>query len=198
MISPRTAAFWLWLIWFSTWWLAAFWADRAVARPRLSLGILHRLLASAGFALLFLAHFGGAAGGPISRRLIAPLYPETPVVGWILVGQAALGFGFCWWARLHLGRLWSGATTVKADHRVIDSGPYRLVRHPIYTGVIAAAAFTAAIEAGPAAMIGAGLIGLGFWMTARSEERFLRQELGAAAYDAYARRTPMLVPGLGR
>lgn len=196
MVSPRTAAFWLWLIWFSTWWLAAFWAARAVARPRLSLGVLHRAFASAGFALLFLVHFGATVGGPISRRLTEPLYTETPVVGWILVGLTTAGFGFCWWARLHLGRLWSGATTVKADHKVIDTGPYRLVRHPIYTGVIAAGALTAAIEANAAAIVGAGLIGLGFWLTARSEERFLRQELGAEAYDAYARRTPMLIPGL--
>ena len=79
---------------------------------------------------------------------------------------------------------------------MIDTGPYRFVRHPIYTGVIAAGGFTAVIEASPAAIVGAALIGLGFWLTARSEERFLRQELGAEAYDVYARRTPMLIPGM--
>ena len=92
--------------------------------------------------------------------------------------------------------MWSGLTTVKADHRVVDTGPYRWVRHPIYTGVIAAALFTAAIEASVSGFLGFALIALGFWMTARIEEAFLRQELGAEAYDAYAKRTPMLVPGL--
>ena len=50
------------------------------------------------------------------------------------------GFLFAWWARLHLGRLWSGTVTRKADHRIVDTGPYAIVRHPIYTGLLASRA----------------------------------------------------------
>ncbi len=68
------------------------------------------------------------------------------------------------------------------------------MRHPIYTGLIAAALVTA-LETGSAiSLAGVVFVVVGFWMKARLEERFLRAELGAEAYDAYARRTPMLVP----
>ena len=196
MISPERAAFWLWIVWFVTWWIAAAWASRAVARPNLGAGVLHRVFASAGFLLLFAEHFfyRRHPQAPVFASLTRPLWPEPAMVGWALVALVVASFAFCWWARLHLGALWSGLTTVKADHRVVDSGPYRLVRHPIYTGVIAAALFTAAIEASVSGLLGFALIAVGFWMTARIEEAFLRQELGAQAYDAYAGRTPMLIP----
>src|SRR5438445_12979167 len=51
-----------------------------------------------------------------------------------------------WWARIHLGRLWSSNVTRKKNHHVVDSGPYGIVRHPIYTGVIVASIATAAIQ----------------------------------------------------
>ena len=198
MVSPQRAALWLWMIWFITWWIAAIWASRAVARPKLGAGVLHRVFASAGFLLLFLNHFFYRHGdpSPVFANFTRPLWAESAMEGWALVALVVASFAFCWWARLHLGRLWSGLTTVKAGHRVIDTGPYRLVRHPIYTGVIAAALFTAAIDANVSGMFGFALIALGFWITARIEEAFLRQELGAEAYDAYASRTPMLVPGM--
>ena len=104
------------------------------------------------------------------------------------------GFLFCWWARVHLGQLWSGNITLKADHRVVDTGPYRLVRHPIYTGLILAALATALEKATVLGLSGVLLITFGFWLKARFEEGFLRAQLGAAAYDAYAARTPMLIP----
>ena len=77
---------------------------------------------------------------------------------------------------------------------MIDTGPYAIVRHPIYTGIILAAFATAAIKGTVFALAGAAIMTLGFWIKARLEERFLRQELGAAGYDAYSRRVPMLVP----
>ena len=77
---------------------------------------------------------------------------------------------------------------------VIQTGPYRFVRHPIYTGLIAALGSFAVQLATPAALVGVCFVALGFWLKARLEERFLSQELGEAAYAAYRRRTPMLVP----
>jgi protein-S-isoprenylcysteine O-methyltransferase Ste14 len=77
---------------------------------------------------------------------------------------------------------------------VIQSGPYHLVRHPIYTGLIVAALAQGVLIGMAANLVGAVLVGLGFWLKARLEERFLSQELGAATYAEYRRRTPMLVP----
>ena len=80
----------------------------------------------------------------------------------------------------------------------VDTGPYRMVRHPIYLGLIFAA-FATAIEKGTSfALFGAAVLTFAFYTNARPEERFLRVELGEGAYDAYARKTAMLVPFKGR
>jgi protein-S-isoprenylcysteine O-methyltransferase Ste14 len=112
----------------------------------------------------------------------------------VLVAIAALGFAFTWWARVVLGRLWSSGVAVKADHDMITAGPYRLVRHPIYSGILLSVLATAAIRGTAAAVLGAALIILGLFVKARAEERFLRRELGDDRYASYARRVPMLVP----
>jgi protein-S-isoprenylcysteine O-methyltransferase Ste14 len=101
-----------------------------------------------------------------------------------------------WWARLHLGRLWSSAISRKQDDRIVDTGPYAFVRHPIYTGLITALLATATAEATVTALLGAALIVFGLWLKARSEEFFLTAELGPEAYGSYCRRVPMLVPFL--
>jgi protein-S-isoprenylcysteine O-methyltransferase Ste14 len=107
---------------------------------------------------------------------------------------ATAAFLFAWWARIYLGRLWSGSITRKEGHNVVDTGPYGIVRHPIYTGIIAAAIATAVAIGGLHAILGAVLLIAGYWLKARLEERFLRAELGAETYDSYRRRVPMLVP----
>jgi protein-S-isoprenylcysteine O-methyltransferase Ste14 len=114
---------------------------------------------------------------------------------WSLTVVVALGLVFAWWARLHLGRLWSGSVTQKEGHRIVDTGPYAIVRHPIYTGLLLSAFATAAIEATWFAFAGAALMTLGFFFKARLEERFLRGDLGVA-YDEYRRRVHMLIPFL--
>ncbi len=103
-------------------------------------------------------------------------------------------FLFAWWARIHLGTLWSSRITRKTDHRIVDTGPYALVRHPIYTGLIGATLASAIALATIPALIGAALMIFGFWLKARLEEKFLAEELGPEAYAAYRRRVPMLVP----
>jgi protein-S-isoprenylcysteine O-methyltransferase Ste14 len=104
------------------------------------------------------------------------------------------GFAVAWWARITLGRLWSGTVTRKVDHEIISAGPYRLVRHPIYSGLLLSVGATAALRGTMAAVLGAAAIGIGLFVKARVEERFLRSELGIEQYDGYARRVPMLVP----
>ena len=93
---------------------------------------------------------------------------------------AALGFALTWWARIHLGRMWSGAVTLKEEHAPVRSGPYALMRHPIYTGLLLAVLATALDRDTFAAVLGFGLILLGLFLKLRQEEGFLRSKFGIA------------------
>jgi len=180
-IGPESSVLVLWVVWFVSWMAAAFWRARTVSRPGARREVAYRVIVIAGAILLF--------GSFEDRHLF-----DMGAFAWVMVGIVAGGQAFTWWARIHLGRLWSGRVTQKADHRVIDSGPYALVRHPIYAGLILAAGATAVLRGRLSAFAGAALITLGSYIKARLEERFLREQLGKEEYDAYARRVPMLVP----
>lgn len=193
---PIVATNWAWDMWVISWVVAALWSAKTQRWATSWRQALHWLPTLVGFGLLFHAvlWFDERGGHWLTR----PLWRAPPALDWAFFGVVVLGLVFTWWARLHLGRLWSVSVARKADHSVVDTGPYRLVRHPIYTGLIAAAfAYAAQIQT-LEALAGALLIAGGFMIKARFEESFLRQELGAAAYDAYAARTPMLVPGWPR
>ena len=111
-----------------------------------------------------------------------------------MVAVEAGGLAFTWWARLHLGTLWSARVTRKDDHRIIETGPYGIVRHPIYTGIIAGLIATVVAFPGPINIAGVALLIVSFVLKGKLEERFLKGELGAQSYEAYQRRVPMLVP----
>ncbi len=186
-IEPASACHFIWVAWALSWLLAAVWSSRAESRASLAEQLPYRLLTIAGFILLF-AFRTGRYNGPL-RLWVLPVG-----AGWGMAMLCLVGFTFAWWARIHLGQLWSAFVTKKADHHIIDTGPYAIVRHPIYTGIILAA-IALAIEKGTVfALVGAFLASLGFWVKARIEEGFLREQLGAEAYDSYRRRVPMLVP----
>ncbi len=199
-IGPDFAIHLAWVAWLFSWWFAAWWRKRAAKRPPVLQEITHLAPTVLGAGLLFSTH--APLADPTrqtlnnARALFEPIRLwETPLeAAWLCFALVVVGFLFCWWARLHLGSLWSGNITIKEGHRVVDTGPYRLVRHPIYTGLILATFATAAEKATVLSFAGAGLIFFGFWIKAGFEERFLRAELGREAYDAYARRTPMLIP----
>jgi protein-S-isoprenylcysteine O-methyltransferase Ste14 len=185
-LAPERALFWLWAIWYATWLISVFWAGKSTARPNLRQHGPYQLVTMIGIVLLF----GMPAWWPSAPHLWIANEP----VGWVLFALTVLCFAFCWWARLTMGRLWNGFVGRTEDHRVVDSGPFAIVRHPIYTAIIAAA-FLLAIEVGTVpALAGAAMFALAFWMKARLEEGFLRTELGPDAYDSYSRRVPMLVP----
>jgi protein-S-isoprenylcysteine O-methyltransferase Ste14 len=141
---------------------------------------------------------GGILLMPWTPRLLAEkrIWEVGYDGAYALAAVMLAGLLLTWWARLHLGRLWSSVITRKEDHRIVDTGPYALVRHPIYTGLITALLATSAAEATVTALFGAGLIAFGLWLKARYEERFLTVELGPEAYKSYCRRVPMLVPFL--
>ena len=176
----------VWIVWLILWLAAAAWIDRTVKAPAFRYHLLYRFFPAVGVVLLF----GVVQLGSGERRL----WRTPEVVAWALVTAADAGFLFACWARIHLGRLWSGSVSRKADHHIVDTGPYRIVRHPIYTGIIVASAATAAQRGTGQAWLGMAVMTLGWYIKARIEEHFLRDELGADAYGAYSRRVPMLVP----
>jgi protein-S-isoprenylcysteine O-methyltransferase Ste14 len=189
MGAPFAAISALWVVWWVSWLAAAWWRDRATSTPPRRQQITYRVLAAGGVVLLF-----GAYRHAFRSEIV--LWRTPDAIGWLLVGAALAGFAFTWWARLHLGRLWSTSVGRKADHRIIDSGPYGIVRHPIYTGITLSAVATAALRGTVAGWAGVAIMTVGWVVKARLEEAFLREELGADAYDAYSRRVPMLVPFL--
>ena len=186
-MPPLEATFTLWGLWTLSWIAAAFWADRAEKRPARGEEWLYRVVTIVGAYLLFREAFPRAGGDYHLWRL-------GPTAQWALFWVVIVGLAFAWWARLYLGRLWSSSVTKKADHRIVDTGPYAIVRHPIYTGILLAAVATAAEQGTVGSVIGLLAFGLAFWIKARLEERFLREQLGAADYDGYRQRVPMLIP----
>lgn len=189
LIYHPALVLWLaWPIWAATWMIAALWASPATRRPGTSAERRAVILVVLGFALLFAEPPGSA---PFGR-----LWRATPILGWAMVAATVLGFALCWWARLHLGRLWSFRTTAKADHRIVDTGPYAFARHPIYSGILLAALARAAQAGTPLALAGFAVLAAAFWLKAGVEERFLAAELGEDGYRAYAARVRRLIPFL--
>lgn len=188
VLSPALAIGFAWIAWVASWLIAAAWTRQTVGRPGYAREFPNRVVTLIGGFLLFVSLGTG-------RTFFPRLYPSE-TFGWIMFACVLAGMAFAWWARVHLGTLWSGAITRKADHRIVDTGPYAIVRHPIYTGILFSMYATAAERGRVEPVVGAVLLSIGFWMKARLEEGFLSQELGEAAYAGYRVRVPMLVPFL--
>jgi protein-S-isoprenylcysteine O-methyltransferase Ste14 len=189
-LTPEIAIDALWIAWLLSWALARFWANRTVTRDTIAAELLFRVVLYAGLILLF--------AFPRNHRFYAQtqLWRSGDALNWIWVALTAAGLSIAWWARIHLGRLWSDLVVKKSGHYVVDTGPYRLVRHPIYSGLIFAALATAIQKGTSFAILGVALVTVAFMTKARREERFLRAELGEDAYNTYARKTPMLAPSI--
>jgi protein-S-isoprenylcysteine O-methyltransferase Ste14 len=193
-MSARIAIYILWVVWYVTWIGAVIWSGKTKTQLKTDIGGMNRYLSGIGSVLLFWPTAPRTGSYAPYDLATGRLWPSSAGADWSLFGLTVAAFAFCWWARVHLGRLWSGFVTLKEDHRIVDTGPYGIVRHPIYSGVMVAALMTALIRATPAALVGFCLFTTGFWMTARIEERFLREQLGRKDYDNYSRRVGMLAP----
>jgi len=187
-VTPSSVLFGLLVVFLLSWMAAALWAGRTiVALPDRSQWVL----SAVGVTAVLLV----AGAGALFPALRARLWQDSFAIGWSMVAVSALGYAWCWWARLYLGKLWSAGVSRKEGHRVVDTGPYGIVRHPIYTGAILAAFAFAASRATPFALLMAVVFTAFFSWKARVEERFLQQQLGPS-YDEYRRRVPMLIPFL--
>jgi protein-S-isoprenylcysteine O-methyltransferase Ste14 len=116
---------------------------------------------------------------------------------WPLLGLALtlFGLGFAVWARRTLGRHWSGEVTAKVDHELIRTGPYRLVRHPIYTGAILMYVGPALISGRLQGVLALVVVGLAYARKIGMEERNLHALFGPA-WEEYRRETKALIPWL--
>jgi len=197
-MTPQVgAALGLWGLFLTGWYLAAFWISRGKASARTAETWAYFIGWGLGFGLLFSPFVRLYAGAPLAGPMLTPLWVTPTGIAIALIALQLAAFAFAVWARIHMGRLWSGNIVVREDHRVVDTGPFRLVRHPIYTAFIVASWTLALIGAMPQALAGAAVLTALMTLKSRSEERFLRQQLGEAAYDAYAARTPQLIPVIG-
>jgi len=111
------------------------------------------------------------------------------------LGVECLGLSVAIWARRALGSNWSGEISIKVEHQLIRSGPYRRLRHPIYTGLLAMYVGTAVVTGTWLAIVGVALAGFAYWRKIRLEEKNLDLAFGAE-YETYRRETWALVPGV--
>ena len=146
---------------------------------------LHQNLLNLGLLLLFVPVPG------LRWRWLPPNSWHVPA-GLALMAAATL---FHVWARVHLGRNWSGEVRIKTDHQLVRTGPYRLVRHPVYTAILGLAFGTALVSARVISLLGALLFAFAYVRKLRIEEHALGETFGAE-WEAYRRRSWALVPGL--
>jgi protein-S-isoprenylcysteine O-methyltransferase Ste14 len=178
----------LWAVWFFYWWLAS----RGVRKPARTESPASRAIHMGLLAFAFLTLFSPMLRfGFLGTRVI----PESVALEWVGVGMTCAGLLFSVWARVHLGRFWSGEVQIKEGHRLIQSGPYAFVRNPIYTGFLLAIVGSALTlgEARGAVIIAATLTA--FARKIRMEEKMLGAEFGAE-FLAYRAKTKALIPFL--
>jgi protein-S-isoprenylcysteine O-methyltransferase Ste14 len=140
----------------------------------------------AGFSLLFAEDAGI---GILGHRVVARTYPLA-ITGVVLTWA---GIALALWARFHLGQYWSARVTIKKDHKLIRTGPYARLRHPIYSG-LDLAVLGSALDRWRC-VAGVCLIVLGYWIKARKEEAMLSAQF-AAGFQEHCRHTGFLLPRL--
>jgi protein-S-isoprenylcysteine O-methyltransferase Ste14 len=135
----------------------------------------------------------------IPRIPLPWLYLQLWPVGlwpfWLGAAVTVAGLLFAVWAREHLGRNWSRSVTIKQDHELITTGPYAVVRHPIYTGSLAGFLGMAIAISQVRGVIALVLMFFVFWAKLRLEEEWMRSHFGEA-YATYAHQTAALAPYL--
>src|SRR5712675_920168 len=158
----------IWLAWLASWFAASFWSGQTQKQVM--------TLESGRYRIPILV--GGILFTPWTAEILGekPLWVFSNTAVYFTALIVLAGISFTWWGRLHLGKFWSNTITHKEDHRVVDTGPYGIVRHPIYTGLIAGMLATGIAVGTVTAILGAILISLGMWQKGRMEEVFLSKE----------------------
>lgn len=168
------------------WLLLAFFSKSAKRRETPGQRLEHILPALFGFLLIFRE---GAASPWLGRAI----FPDNPVLMLLCLALTIVGLLFAVWARMTLGSNWSGTVTIKANHQLIRRGPYRSIRHPIYTGMLAALLATAITQRLVTGLLGFAVVAFALYRKARREESFLSQEFGDAFVE-HRQHTGMFFP----
>jgi protein-S-isoprenylcysteine O-methyltransferase Ste14 len=175
---------WIWIAIAVIWVAAAFGNKRVVKRQWP--GVVEIVCMLAAFELLFKRHLWPDV---LRRRIV----PDEPQFGWLSLLITCAGMAFTLWARFFLGRNWSGSVTVKENHELIRGGPYRIVRHPIYTGLSLAFLGTAMGFGELHGLIGLPILVAGWKRKANVEERFMTEQFGEQ-YRRYKSEVKGLIP----
>ncbi|MBS2027352.1 MAG: isoprenylcysteine carboxylmethyltransferase family protein [Deltaproteobacteria bacterium] len=183
-------AFVPWLVFGVIWGAGALSTKRTIQREGIRQMLLYRPPLILGCTLVFTR-----VGARLVPMLGQPLWPADATSGAIGLAISSAGIGFAIWARMHLGKYWSGAITLKDGHKLIQSGPYGLARHPIYTGITTAALGSAIAVGTVGAAIGLPLIVGSFLFKLEAEERLMAQTFGEE-HAQYRARVKRLVPGV--
>ena len=178
----------MWLAW-GLYWVARSRDVKATARKEpVSSRLAHAVPLTLAMILLAVPR----TGIPL---LDARIWPFSDVAYWLGALLTAAGMLFTVAARRHLSRNWSGFVTIKEAHELITSGAYGIVRHPIYTGLIAAFIGSALARDEWRAVLAVVIATVALWRKLMVEERWMREQFGRA-YDDYSARVPRLVPFL--
>ena len=176
----------MWLLWALYWLWASRQAKPSERREPIASRLLHVLPLLLAVWLLW------------SDRVPVSFLDERFLPGatwgfWFAAVLTALGLLFAVWARVYIGRNWSGVVTIKQGHELIDTGPYALVRHPIYTGLLVAFIGSAVARGEWRGVLAVLVAWAALWRKLRLEERWMTERFGEK-YVAYCGRVPALVP----
>lgn len=178
----------LWMLWLAYWIVAARATNKTRRRESALSRLSHYAPLIAGGAFLGIPKILGPA---LEQRF------HEPTFAWELLTTVLIvvGLGFSAWGRAWLGPNWSAEVTVKHDHELVRSGPYALVRHPIYTGLLLALIGTALGVGNGRALVGLALIVGALLRKVAIEERFMSEQFGEA-HARYRAEVPALIPFL--
>ncbi len=188
---PEEARRWtegLWIALTAVWVAGMFVTRQTVRRQTSSSRIWQMGIVLLGFWLLL----GGGTG---IAWMDAAAFPVTSAAALAGVAITLAGVAFAVWARIILGANWSGTITIREGHTLVRRGPYRIVRHPIYTGILAALAGTALTVGSVRGILALPVVAFGFWLKISTEERFMAAEFGEE-YLRYRQDVRALVPFL--
>ena len=177
-----------WGIFFLVWVLAAIFTKRTVYHESGTQRLRYLIPIIIGWFLLFR---GRRLPFPLNLQIV----PQSDALLVLAAILCACGLIICLWARAVLGRNWSGTVTLKENHELIVRGPYRFVRHPIYTGLLTMIIGTAFELGHLGGMIGAVLVFVSFWIKLSDEEAVMLKQF-PDQYPAYQQRVKRIIPFL--
>ncbi|HUI42490.1 MAG TPA: isoprenylcysteine carboxylmethyltransferase family protein [Terriglobia bacterium] len=175
-----------WIFFLVYWFAMAFRVKRVVKRQSAA----GRMIQFAGgTAIVILMWNDKIPGGVLASRFV------PAARGWALAAAllTCAGIAIAIWARAILGGNWSGTVTLKRDHTLTRTGPYAIVRHPIYSGILLALAGTALAVGEWRGPLAVGIAFAMFLVKLRTEERFMTEQFGRE-YEAYRYATRALIP----